>query len=188
MVAATVMAALVACKTFDDEAIPIAYVPSANPTAVQGAEKVILSVSVEDRRAQKDRIGIKSSVNQPRVLADNDITKVVRDAVESELRGQGFVVGSGGLGVTIYLQDFYYDARRENLHGSGFSTVAFALRVRGRAGASLYSRTYEATARLDFNFDKSTEKARVGLQRALADAVRQMADDKALQAALLRRS
>jgi uncharacterized lipoprotein YajG len=188
MVAAAVMASLVACKTFDDEAVPIAYAPAAGPTLVPGAEKVTLSVSAEDRRAQKDRIGIKSSINQPRILADSDITQVVRGAVQGELRGEGFVIGSGGLAVTIYLQDFYYDASWENLHGSGISTVAFALRVRDRAGATLYGRTYEAKARLDFNFDKSTEKARVGLQRALADAVRQVADDKALQAALLRRN
>jgi uncharacterized lipoprotein YajG len=187
MVAAAVMAGLVACKTFDDEAIPIAYAPAASPTVVPGAEKVTLSVSAEDRRAQKDRIGIKSSLNQPRILADSDITQLVRAAVQSELSGEGFVIGSGGLGVTIYLQDFYYDAR-ESLHGSGFSTVAFALRVRDRAGATLYGRLYEAKTRLDFNFDKSTEKARVGLQRALADALRQVADDKALQAALLRRN
>ena len=185
MVAAAVMASLAACKTFDDEAVPITYTPSAGPTAVPGAEKVILSVSAEDRRAQKDRIGIKSSINQPRVLADNDIAEVVRGAVESELKGEGFVIGSGGLAITIDLQDFYYDARRENLYGSGFSSVAFTLRVRDRTGATLYSRPYEAKARLDFNFDKSAEKARVGLQRALADAVRQIGDDKALQAALL---
>jgi uncharacterized lipoprotein YajG len=186
VVAAVVSIGLAACSRFEDEQVQLASAPPVTATPLPGANQVNLSVSVTDRRAQpRDGIGIKSDINSARFRPANDIAAVVRDAVEGELKAEGFVLGPGGGLVAIDVQNFFFNSRINNLIEGGAANVTFTLRVRDATGATLYTRTYEGNVTLPYTFDAMGIRARKSLQQALADAIRQIANDKALQAALL---
>jgi uncharacterized lipoprotein YajG len=176
---------LAACNSLSEESVAIAYVPSSAPAAVPGAENVSLSVIAVDKRAQlRDRIGTKRAVNTARLLAANDVIDLVRSAVEQDFKAEGFVIGSGGLTVTIDVQNFYNDFRSEGAFPSALANVAFTLRVKDGAGATLYTRFYEGNGKVENVFNQSADTAKVALQQALANAVRQVTEDQALQAVL----
>lgn len=177
--AALVGLGLTACSSLDDERVPLASAPLVSTTPLPGANHVNLVVSAVDRRAQpQDGIGIKFSyIKSSRFLPANDIADVIRDAVAGELKAEGFVLGPGGSAVTIDIQNVFF--------ARGAANVTFTLYARDAAGATLYRRTYEGNARPSFNVNPLGTQAHNALQQALADAIRQMADDKALQMALL---
>jgi uncharacterized lipoprotein YajG len=186
VLAAFVGIGLAACSAFEDEQVQLVSAPPATTTPLPGANQVALSVSVIDRRTQRqDGIGIKNDIKSARLLPANDIAAVVRDAVEGELKAEGFVLGPGGGLVAIDVQNFFFNSRINNLIVGGAANVTFTLRVRDATGATLYTRTYEGNAALPYTFDTMGVRAHKSLQQALADAIRQIADDKSLQAALL---
>jgi uncharacterized lipoprotein YajG len=139
-----------------------------------------LDVVSQDKRAQfADRVGtIRGSRRM--IVVDTDVTDLVRGAVEQGLKAQGFVLAAGGLVVTIELQNFYCD-----FSFSVSAGVAFTLRVRDKAGRTLFTHYYEGTRSEGSSLFQSTETCKPAFERAIQHAVSQVMDDKALQAALL---
>ena len=183
---ATVGCLLAACNSLSEETVAIDYVPSSTPAAIPGAENVALSVVAADRRVQlKDRIGTKRAVTTARILPANDVVELVRSAVEQQFKALGFAVATGGLAVTVEVQNFYDDFHSGGALLISVANVAFTIKVKNSTGATLYSHFFDGTGRIDNVLDQSAANAKAALQKALADAVRQVAEDKALRSALL---
>jgi uncharacterized lipoprotein YajG len=158
--------------------ISLTQPPAPTVAPVAGAGAVRLDVVGQDKRPQyRDRVGTVRGSNA-KVVTDTDVADFVRGAVEGALKAEGFALAAGGLTVTVELQNFYCDA------GTGpTAAVAFTVRARTAAGRTLYSQHYEGTGRS--GFVQSDENCKAALEQAVGSAVRQLADDKALPAALL---
>ena len=177
MVALSAAIGLSACV---ERPISLSYVPPSPSAAIPGAEKVKLDVVAVDKRAQfMDRVG---TANGARIIADGDVKELVRSAIERELTARGFSVAAGGLVVTVELQNFYI-----NYTFSSSADVAFSIRVRGNSGAgpSLFSHYYQSTSKTHGTFESAKAGSKACLEEALAGAVKQVMDDRNLQAALL---
>jgi uncharacterized lipoprotein YajG len=185
---AVLAAALLSACALSEDKVPVDYIPNAGVTPVAGAGMVSLTVTGADGRSQyADRIGTKKNgygMEMARIVASNDVVEVVRGGVERELKAQGYAVGSGGLSITVELQNFYNNFRLGLVHGSAVADVALAIKVRNAAGGLVYSQLYDATFSTDVMMASGTN-ARESLQKALTVATKKIVDDKALQEALL---
>ena len=171
-----ILGLVAACGTKPPISLTQPPAPAVAPVA--GADRVGLDVVSQDKRPQyKDRVGTIRGSNA-RVVADTDVADFVRSAVESALKAEGFVLAAGGLTVTVELQNFYCDAGTNPT-----AAVAFTVRARTGAGRTLYSQHYEGSGRSGFL--QSAENCKAALEQAVGSAVQQLADDKALPAALL---
>jgi uncharacterized lipoprotein YajG len=187
---AALAGALAGCHSFQDEAISVDYHRAEASTAtVSGAENVTLSFAGVDRRARRtDLISTKEGVSAAQVQVTNDVVDLVRGAVEDDLRARGFRIGSGGLGVTVELLNFYgsfFQGTTVFAGGASTGNVAFTLRVKDAAGLTRYNRTYEGTTRVTAFLDQTAEKSKASLQKALAEVLGKMNGDQALREALL---
>jgi len=177
------------CAVVEDK-VPIDYVSQVSaPAPVPGAENVLITVSARDRRAQLgDRVSTKKNgygMEMARIVSANDVVDLVRTSVESEFKAQGFRVGPGGVAVAIELQNFYNNFQLGLVTGTALADVSFGLKVRDATGAQLYAHDYSGSARLDNIMLMSGDNAKAALQKALAAAVKQVADDTSLQQVLL---
>jgi len=120
-----------------------------------------------------------------KIVSTNDVPTLVRDAVEREFKSQGFNIGGNGLAVSVELQNFYNNFKVGLFAGDAEAEVAFGIKVRSADGASLYTQFYSATGVVENVMRASGENAKAALEKALTAAVKKMAEDKALQAALL---
>jgi uncharacterized lipoprotein YajG len=177
---------LTACHTLQEEKIAIAYqAPGAAPVVVPGADKVALSVVGVDRRAQRtDSIATKAGWGLPQVLATTNVVDLVRGAVAEDLAAQGFAKGDD-LTVTVELQNFYDVVTAYARSESSGGRVAFTLRVKDRTGLTRYTHFYEGASSVSFRLDQSAELTNELLQKALADILKKVNEDKGLQDALL---
>ncbi len=179
----------VGCALTEDK-VPIDYVSQvAAPAPTPGAEDVLVTLNAQDRRVQlADRVSTKKNgygMEMARIVSTNNVVDLVRTSVEREFTAQGFRVGSGGVPVTIELQNFYNNFEVGLVTGTASADVSFGLRVRDAAGAQLYARNYSGSGRIDDVMLMSGDNAKAALQKALSAAVKQVADDTALQQALL---
>ena len=185
---AALAAGLLAACAITEDKLPVDYIPNVGVTRVVGAEAISLTVTGADKRTQfADRISTKKNgygMEMARIVATNDVVEVVRGGVERELRAQGFAVGSGGISLTVELQNFYNNFRLGFASGNSVADVALAVKVRNGAGALVYSQTYDASISNDV-FLASGENAKAALEKALTTATRKIVDDRALQEALL---
>ncbi len=177
------------CALTEDK-VPIDYVSEVvTPAVIPRADEVTLTFSAQDNRAQfKDRVSNKKNgygMEMARIVSTNDVVDLVRGSVERELKAQGFRVGSGGVAITIELQNFYNNFQLGLVTGTAVADVSFGLKVRDVSGALLYSRNYSGSEKLDNIMLLTGENAKAALQKALAAAVKQVTDDAALRQALL---
>lgn len=190
LIVAMVSAWLIAGCALTEDKVPIDYVSQVGtPAPISGAEDVLLTLSAQDRRTQlADRVSTKKNgygMEMARIVSTNNVVDLVRIALESEFKAQGFRIGSGGVAVTIELQNFYNNFQLGLVTGTALADVSFGLRVRDATGKLLYTRDYSGSAKVDDIMLMSGENAKAALQKALAAAVKQVADDTALQQALL---
>jgi uncharacterized lipoprotein YajG len=185
-------AAGVACSNVNDETVAIALPPPLKAPATLPGAAVSLSTAAVDKRTQlRDRIANKTGLAGAKVIASNDIVEVVRQAVEQEFQAEGFALGGGGLAVAVEVENFYglyggsgaaYTSGDTNV----VAKVAFTLRVRDRAGATVAVGHYEGTANVRPQFlTQSAEAAKAALEQALGEAVMRLRNDHAFRSKLL---
>jgi uncharacterized lipoprotein YajG len=189
-IAAVATAALLAACALSEDKVPVDYVPDPAPrAALPAAQGVTVSVSAADRRSQyADRIGTKKNgygMEMARIVATNDVIALVRSAFEQEFKAQGFQIGSGGAAVTIEVQNFYNNFRLGLVAGTGVAEVSFSVKVRDASGTLLYQQFYDGTGTVDGVMLASGTNAKLGVEKALAAAVKLAFADAELQKALL---
>jgi len=183
------IALLAGCALTEDK-VPLDYVSEVTtPTVSPRADEVTLTLSAQDNRAQyRDRVSNKKNgygMEMARIVSTNDVVDLVRGSVERELKAQGFRIGSGGVAIMVELQNFYNNFQVGLVTGTAVADVSFGLKVRDASGALLYSRNYSGSERIDNIMLMTGDNAKAALQKALAYAVKQVADDAALRQALL---
>ena len=137
---------LAACAPVPTRVAP-AYVPEASVATIPGADRVEVSVEVNDLRADQYKVGSVtgaiSLAGDRHITSTVDAKALVKSAVEKELASRGFQVNGGPVSVTIDLTEFNLE---HVVTASWFKAdesraeVVMHVQVRGPNDANAYSR------------------------------------------------
>src|SRR5262249_26586444 len=145
--AAIVACSLPACTEYRNDTVAIAAPAAGQAATVPGASAVRFAGVGVDKRQTRDLIGTKEGWKGATISASNDGVDVVRGAVESALKAEGFAAAEGGLTVTVELANFYNEFRPSGFTAETAAYVSFTLKVQNKAGLTLYRHVYEGFAR-----------------------------------------
>jgi uncharacterized lipoprotein YajG len=174
--------ALGACEA----GIKLDYAPATGVAPVAGAEAVPVSVTGVDMRTQdRDRVSTKNGALRSPVRAENDVVELVRKAVETELKAEGFPSRAGGVAIVAELEEFQNKYILLVFNNTALAKVTFTLKVKGANGITRYSRSYSGLGREPYVMSETGNTAKVALERALAAAMQEVVADRALSQAIL---
>ncbi len=144
---------------------------------------------ITDRRMDQTRIGAKPE-NGDAITTRRPVADIVHGAFVVELtkNGHAVVPAEGDIRVAADVEEFWLNAAGHNATTQYIGRVALALAVTdGRGGATLLTRRYVGTKRREAEADSKDARLDV-MSIALARAMRDIATDPDLVAALARRS
>ena len=171
--------------------VSLHYTPQTNVVSVAGAEKVAVSVNVDDSRLIRDKVSAKKNgygMEMAPIIADEDVTDVVKHAVETELSDRGFRLGSGDVSLNIDLSKFYNDFKMGVFAGDAVAEVTMEARIKDGAGRLVYSRLISAQGEERNIQLASGRNAKFALEAALRNAIAALFDDPAFIDNLLKAS
>jgi uncharacterized lipoprotein YajG len=193
-------AMLAACVNGKPLPISLAYTPEQTVVGVSGAQFVYVDVTVNDKRSAKETVGeFSSDVATRPIVTHDDLTKLVKSALESELRNRGFELGAGNAVVVVDLNRI--EVKRTVKAGSWanisrpfleISTQAMAIMnvlVKRKTGEVLYSKQISGKASFTGTQNETlSSDCQRGLNYALDRLVRnQMAEPAFINALLATR-
>lgn len=171
--------------------ISINYTPQTNVTKVAGAELVNLIVQVSDLRSAKDRVGAKKNgygMEMAPIVANEEVTETVRQAVETELKQRGFTIEAGDLLLSIQVIRFYNDFKIGFWAGDAIAELMLETQLRNSEGAIVYSRVVSGEgAKMNIQL-ASGSNAKVALEGALRSGIERLFGDPVFIEALLKSS
>lgn len=174
--------ALGACEA----SVKLDYASATGVASVAGAEAVPVSVTGLDLRTEdRDRISTKKGVLRSPVKAQNDVADLVRQAVETELKAEGFPSRRGGVGIVAELEEFESKYILLLFNNTAEAKVSFTLKVKGANGITRYSRLYSGVGRESYGLAETGDTAKLALERALAAAMQEVIGDRGLSQAIL---
>jgi uncharacterized lipoprotein YajG len=155
--------------------------------AQTGAGKSV-AVTIKDARTT-DRTKISNKTNaygmeMAAIRADREVTGIVKDALEAELRSRGFTVGAGGPNATVAINRFYSTFQAHVFSGDALGDVQFHISVISAAGASIYDREVDVTGKLEGIQLASGSNAAAALSDGMSKAFDTLFSDPAFLAAL----
>jgi uncharacterized lipoprotein YajG len=170
-------AMLAACVNGKPLPISLTYIPEQTLVGVSGAQLVYVEVTVNDKRPAKETVGeFRSDLVTRPIVTHDDLTKLVKSALDSELRNRGFELGAGNAFVVVDLSRI--EVKRTVKAGWGswsnistpfveISTEAMAIMnvlVKRKTGEVLYSKQISGKASFT---GTQNETLSSGCQRAL---------------------
>jgi Uncharacterized lipoprotein len=181
-----VLAAMGGCAS----ALDVGYVEEGGNRALlaSAAPLRIVVGPVTDRRIDQTRIGANPK-NGNGIATMRPVADIVRDALAVELTKNGHAVvrGDADIRVAADVEDFWLDTAGRNSNTQYVGRVAIALGVMdARSGEMLLSRRYVGIRRQTADAG-ATGAWREVMDTALARAMRDIATDPELSAALARR-
>lgn len=168
--------------------VNLEYTPQQNVAKVEGADKVTVTVKLNDARSTKDKVSCKKNgygMEMASIISKDDVAMLVSDAIADELRNRGFKVQEGNVTVEIELTKFYSDFKIGFWSGSAAAEVACNIQVRQPDGNIHYAKATVGMHRKTGVLVMSGENAKIALEEALKDAVAKMMQDEAFIKALL---
>jgi uncharacterized lipoprotein len=174
---------------FTPEKIDIAYAPTVGATAVPGADKIKLDVSVNDVRTNKERVGSKSNgygAELAPISTNQDIVVLVHDALQNELAMRGYQVGSGDVHVICSIFDFANKFRTGFWSGTAEGSVRLQVKIRNEAGNTLFDEIITGQGTEEHIQVAAGRNAKPALEKALHDAMVTLMARQDFHQALLR--
>jgi len=131
---------LSACATRED-VVPVPYKVHGGAQAGAG---VTVALTVNDARTT-DRTKISNKTNaygmeMAAIRADRDVTLIVREALEAELKSRGFTIGNGGANTSLAINRFYATFQSHLFSGDALGDIKFHVSVLSTGGATAYER------------------------------------------------
>ncbi len=157
---------------------------------VQGSNGVSVNVQVTDQRQDKSKVSAKKNgygMEMAPILATEDVSVIVRRAVEQELRARGFQVASDAalIKITADLTRFYNDFKMGFFAGDAVAELNMSVTMKAKNGDLLYSRQVIVQG-VEQNVQlASGDNARIALNRALQNGVKVLFEDQAFLSALV---
>ncbi len=173
-----------------NEQIELSYTPQAGVSRIAGAENVPVGVQVTDQRLDKSKVSSKKNgfgMEMAPITAAEDVAVTVRKAIEQELRARGFRLDSSDALVKVDadVTRFYNDHKMGVFAGDAVADLNLSVSVKSKDGMLLYAKQIAAQGK-EANTQLATgNNARLALDRALANGMKMLFDDKAFLSALL---
>jgi len=166
--------------------ITINYTPLSGVQGVSGAEAVTVKVQAVDERKNKESVGKKGYEYDflGAIIAQNDITDTVAKAIQSELQLRGFIVGEDGVVILSQITRFYNEFR--GFPEKAVAEVNMNIQVKNGGGHIVFTKVVTGEGVKSGVMLRTGENAKVALDAALKDAVRQLVDDEAFITALFK--
>jgi uncharacterized lipoprotein YajG len=148
----------------------------------------MVAVSVDDARTE-DRTRISNKVNgygmeMAAIRADREVTVIVRDAMEAELRSRGFAVGQGGVHAKVAVNRFYSSFKQNLFSGDAVGDVKLHILVTSASNQTLYERQVDVEGSQPKIMIASGSNAAAALSDGMGKAFIVLFDDPAFVAAL----
>ena len=192
LIAAAMLGSLSGCAVMPDK-IDLAYQPQQGVVQIPEASKVTVDVQVKDDRKDKSRVGSKTN-NYGKELAaiqtNEDVAVTVRHAIEQELHDRGFRSGTDAtVNIVADITKFYnkYTTTFWSLSITvpGAADLDMSVAVKSKNGDLLYSKKLAVQAVKTDNLLMGGDNAKIILDKALANAMKTLFNDKAFIAALM---
>lgn len=164
--------------------------PPGARVAQAGADGIALKVSVSDARADRTNIGtLHSAVDRSYkyvVVPNQPVERAVAMAIEAEFAARGYRLANGPAFLLVDIQKAdsraVWDLFRTDVSGDS----ALVAKVINADGVVLYSHTYSAGEQASNKvFIGNYDEGKVQLEKVMASAIRDLADDSALVQALM---
>jgi len=170
------------------EYVDIEYIPEAGVSKVDGADFVEVSVKLTDVRTTKDKVSCKKNgfgMEMAAIISKDDVTTLVANAIENELRNRGFKITEGSVQVDIELNKFYNDFKVGLVSGSTTSEVIMTVRVKDLDGNINYAKCVTGLHTIGVMLFTG-KNTKISLEVALKDAVSKLMHDSSFIAALVK--
>ena len=178
-----------ACALSEDT-ISLQYRPMIGVSEVAGAKSVGVVVSVTDARSDhRDRVSVKKNgygMEMAAIRSDRDVSGIVKDAIEVELRARGFRVGQGKGEAKVDLITFYNDFKTGFFSGDALADVNFNVKIMNAAGAIIYSKRISSQGKVANIQLASGSNAKEALENGLQTAIANLMSDPEFIAAVLK--
>jgi uncharacterized lipoprotein YajG len=169
--------------------VALGYTAQPNVHKMGEADKVFVTVTVNDERSDNKVVGFKSNafgMEAGAIVTAGDVANLVQNAIETELADRGFKLTlTNGVNIVAHLSTF-----RNHFEPSGWSCDAVAevilnITVKNQAGTLVYSRRIQGQGN-NPNIQFATgSNAKEALDAAFKDCMKKMFDDQAFIDALL---
>jgi Uncharacterized lipoprotein len=175
---------------FTTDRVDLQYIPQTNITKIQGAENVAVNVSIDDQRADKSKVSSKKNgfgIETAPITANQDVSVTIKKAIETELQNRGFLISYNAAIVDInaQLNRFYNDHKTGFFAGDAVADLDMNISVKNKNGDVKYTNHLVAQG-VEANTQLMTgENARKALDKALANGMTKLFEDKNFVKALL---
>jgi hypothetical protein len=188
-------ASVVMAGCFDSVPLPVSatYLPDRTAPPVSGAEDIPVKVEVKDTRRDQETIGeFHAPLGSRPITTSDDLARVLKSGVESELKDRGFVLEPSGAIVAIDLEKVEVGRYRNAgallspAEDGAAAIVAFNVKLKRGDGTVLYSKRISGAVRLPGLEDQTLSSgSQQALNYALARAVRNLMAEPGFMKALL---
>lgn len=155
---------------------------------IPGASDVSVSVQVNDLRSDKSKVSSKKNgfgMEMAPIVSAEDVTVTFQHAIERELEARGFRLNEDArVQIAADLTRFYNDHKVGLISGDAVADLDMRITVKAKNGKSKYSRRIFAQGIEANTMLMTGENARLALNRALANGMQTLFEDKKFLAAL----
>lgn len=160
---------------FTVDRIDLAYTPQANVQKMDGASGIAVEVMVKDVRPQTDRVSAKGVAAQAAPIVSNqDVAKVVKEAIEAELSQRGYTSSPGNVRITCDLSNFWTSWQMGFWAGKAHGSCQLSVKVRDKNGTIVFSEIVNGESTKDGIQITSGANAKETLEAALQDAMKKL--------------
>jgi len=183
------VASLSGCALTTDR-IELQYNQQQGVSPLAGANNISVNVQVTDQRQEKSKVSSKKNgfgMEMAPIIATEDVAVTVRKAMEKELQARGFRLSSDAALIQIAagLTRFYNDHKVGFFAGDAVADLNMSVTVRTTKGEQIYSRQLIAQGIEQNTQLMSGENARLALNRALENGMKDLFEDQAFLSALV---
>ncbi len=187
IMACLVAASLSGCALTTDR-ITLEYNAQQGVAKITGAGDVTVDVQVNDVRPDKSKVSSKKNgfgMEMAPIIATEDVAVTIRGAIEKELQARGFKLGTDAtVKIGADVTRFWNDHKTGFFAGDAVADLNMSVAVKTRKGDQIYTRQIVAQGAEPNIQLMSGENARLALNRALENGMKQLFEDQAFLAAL----
>ena len=168
---------------FSTDRIDLSYSPKAEVIPTKEADNVGIGLNVYDERQDKsNKVSSKKNgfgIETAPILANEDINVTFRKAIELELRARGFKIDNQAIvSVDVNLIKLWNDFKLGVFAGDSTAELNMSITVKDKSGKVYYTKIITAQG-IEPNIQLMTgDNAKLALDRALENGIRQLFADK----------
>jgi uncharacterized lipoprotein len=162
------------------ERVKLSYAPQVGVPKVEKADSSVVAVDVIDSRTTRDRVSSKENaygIKMAAITSEENITSLLKEAIEVELEHRGFQRGTGKALVLVELSKFENDFEQGFFSGDAVAELFMGVQVKEAKGQILYTKFIEGKGLNSGIQLASGSNAKIALDAAMKDAISKLFQD-----------